>query len=114
MNANSKNRNTIVHIKAYCDEIEETILRFGDSFENYKDDKIYRNAVVMCVLQIGELVTHLSDDFKETHKQIPWKDLKILRNIAAHNYGSFSPKRTWIIAKEEIPILLDFCLMILE
>lgn len=68
----------------------------------------------MCILQIGELVTHLSEDFKTEYNQIPWKDLKTLRNIAAHNYGAFSPKRTWAIAKNEMPLLLDFCLMILE
>lgn len=68
----------------------------------------------MCILQIGELVTHLSDDFKATHHQMPWKELKILRNIAAHNYGSFSPKRTWNIATHEIPPLLEFCNKILK
>lgn len=109
MNWNTKDRNTLIHIKNYCLEITETINYFGDSFKEYQTNKIYRNATVMCVLQIGELVNHLSDEFKESNTEIPWKDFKVLRNIAAHNYGSFSAKRTWVIAKEEIPKLYEFC-----
>ena len=44
------------HIISYCDQIAETIRRFGDDYEVFAADCIYRNAAALCILQIGELV----------------------------------------------------------
>ncbi|WP_461252389.1 HepT-like ribonuclease domain-containing protein, partial [Treponema sp. R8-4-B8] len=47
----------------------------------------FKNAVAMCILQIGELTTHFSKDFLEHNKKVPWGNMKRMRNIAAHHYG---------------------------
>lgn len=70
----------------------------------------YRNAVALCVLQIGELVSVLSDDFKAEHSQIPWRDIKAMRNIVAHHYGSIDTEILWNTTLEDIPALEAFCL----
>lgn len=44
------------HIVSYCDQIAETIARFGNSSTIFSSDPIYRNAAALCILQIGELV----------------------------------------------------------
>ena len=31
----------------------------------------YRNVITMPILQIGELANHLSNEFKQTYRQIP-------------------------------------------
>ena len=51
-------------IAEYCQGIEDAQRRFG-SFENYLTDMHYRNAVCMCILQIGELASGLSEAFIE-------------------------------------------------
>lgn len=38
----------------------------------------------MCIIQIGELVSRLSDEFLEQHKYIPWHAIKSMRNLHAH------------------------------
>ena len=55
MHISDRDRSIIRRILEYCGEIDETVLRFGDSYEVFADDKIFRNAVTMCILQIGEL-----------------------------------------------------------
>lgn len=55
MDKAKKDLSIIEHILAYCTEIEQTVTRFGDTFESFEMDKIYRNAATMCILQIGEL-----------------------------------------------------------
>lgn len=52
-------------IVMYCNEISETIERFGNDIEIFRNDKIYVNAVAMPIMQIGELTNHLSEGFKE-------------------------------------------------
>ena len=59
-----RNISILEHIVSYCDQIEETVKRFGNDYELFANDTIYRNAAALCILQIGELVGKLSDDFR--------------------------------------------------
>lgn len=43
MDKAEKDLGIIEHILAYCTEIEQTVTRFGDTFESFETDKIYRN-----------------------------------------------------------------------
>ena len=38
-----KDLSIIEHILAYCGEIEQTVTRFGNTFESFEADQIYRN-----------------------------------------------------------------------
>ena len=44
----------IQHIKEYCETIEKTIERYGNSFEVYAADGDYQRSVSFSILQIGE------------------------------------------------------------
>lgn len=102
------------HILDYCCQIENTIARFGNDFEAFDNDQIYRNAVALCILQIGELVGILSENFKNTHASIPWVQIKKMRNIVAHRYGTVDSTITWSVMQEDIPALKEFCLAIMD
>ena len=68
----------------------------------------------MCILQIGELSSHLSEDFKAMYSDMPWQDIKRMRNIAAHRYGSFDVEVLWDTIVNDIPSLHDYCLEIIK
>ena len=102
------------HIVDYCDQISLAVEHFGDSFEIFDRDKVYRNSVSMCILQIGELVGILSDEFKSAHDNIPWTQIKKMRNIVAHRYGTVDSEITWQVVKEDIPNLRQFCEAVLS
>lgn len=72
MSIKNRNIDIIDHILNYCYQIDETRQRFGNNFDNFQADKIYQNAVCMCILQIGELSKYLTDDFKNLYSEIPW------------------------------------------
>ena len=109
MSAGERDNNILKHIIEYCDQIESTITRFGDDFETFDQDVIYRNAVSLCILQIGELVGILSDEFKQEHDNIPWTQIKKMRNIVAHRYGTVDVTITWDVIKDDIPDLRKYC-----
>lgn len=102
------------HILNYCNQIEETIQRFGSSYDVFVRDSIYRNAAAMCVLQIGELAGKLTDDFREEYSGAPWRQIKGMRNIVAHSYGTVDPETTWEILTEDIPALKGYCISIIN
>ena len=109
-----RNISILEHIVNYCDQIDETIRRFGNSYELFSTDAIFRNAAAMCVLQIGELSGKLTDDFREAHPGAPWRQIKGMRNIVAHNYGTVDSETTWEILTEDIPALKEYCVSIIH
>lgn len=109
-----RNISILEHMISYCDQIEETVKRFGNDYELFANDAIYRNAAALCILQIGELVGKLSDDFRAAHPGVPWRQIKAMRNIVAHSYGSVDPETTWEIITEDIPDLKRYCLEIIN
>ena len=110
MEMNERDRSILDHIVSYCADIEQAVARFGDSYAQFSADKEYRNACAMCVLQIGELSGHLSAEFRSAHSGIPWSEIKGLRNVMAHKYGSISVEAVWETIKRDIPELKASCL----
>ena len=98
------------HIRDYCDEIQKTIERYGNSFEIFDDDPDYQRSVSFCILQIGELSGRLSPEYRQaTASRIQWGPIKGMRNLVAHSYGSMSRDIIWETAVSDIPVLRDFC-----
>lgn len=104
-----RDHSILEHIVSYCDQIEQTVERFGDDYSVFQTDPIYRNAVALCILQIGELVGKLSETFRAQHAEIPWRQIKAMRNIVAHSYGTVDAEITWEVIRGDIPQLKAFC-----
>ena len=104
----SREYEILKHILAYCREIKETVARFGDSFELLQGDLDYKKSIAMSVLQIGELSTHLSEELRSEYPDVPWKDIRGMRNIVAHHYGKMDETILFEIAHQDIPELGSF------
>jgi uncharacterized protein with HEPN domain len=104
----------VERMKKYCDDILVCIERFGKSQESFSSDLAYQHACTMCLLQIGELANHLSDDFRGQHSNIHWRQIIDMRNIIAHDYGRIDLKLTWATIENDIPQLKECCVEILR
>lgn len=62
----------------------------------------------MCIVQIGENVGRLSDEFKEEHESMPWRDIKGMRNITTHKYDNLDIVILWNVLVDYIPELMDY------
>lgn len=114
MSPNERDYNILKHIIDYCEEIKTTVNRFGKNIDNFNADSVYRNSCALCILQIGELVGKLSNNFKEKYNKIAWKQIKAIRNIVAHSYGAIEAEITWEIIIDDIPNLKKYCLKIIN
>ena len=63
-------------------------------------------ACVFNLSQIGELVRHLDRDFIEQHSNIPWAQMRGLRNRIIHDYEGVNLMLVWEIIKYDIPTLI--------
>jgi len=106
---NNRDISILTYILNYCTQINDTKSEFNNSKDRFDDSATFRNAICLCLLQIGELVSILSDDFKNDNTDMQWKEIKLLRNIVAHRYGHVDYDIIWDICLTDIPEMIDFC-----
>ena len=111
---NDRNADILEHIIRYCKEIMDARERFGNTLEELQSDIHFRNSVAMCILQIGELAGHFSDDFKAQYNKVPWQKIKGMRNITAHHYGKIDTNILFTTISERIPELHIYCENLLQ
>lgn len=98
----------------YCEEIEFAHKEYNHLFEVFDANPTYRNSVSLCLMQIGELSNKLSDEFKENNNSIPWKAIRGMRNVVAHEYGNIDTVTVWETADSDIQDLKQFCIEVLK
>jgi uncharacterized protein with HEPN domain len=109
MDSNQRNSEILKKIVEYCDRIDATKARYGNSLETLENDYDYTSSTAMSILQIGELTTRLTTGFKKKYGGVPWQDIKAMRNIAAHHYGQFRLHYLWSTMNVDIAPLRDYC-----
>jgi len=77
----------------------------GMTFSEYERNSMAQKAVVMSIINIGELSKAYSDAFRAQYAHIPWKQIQAMRNIAAHQYGSINQTMVWDTITTSIPDL---------
>lgn len=111
---NQKDRLILQKIKQYCNDVEKLIARFGDGYKIYESDFAYQYACSMCIIQIGELTAQLSEEIKATYQDVPWQQIKSMRNLFAHDYARVDHEIVWETLKDNIPELEKKCGDILD
>lgn len=104
------------HIYEHCLIISEYLGEANiTELDGFLSNRIVQDAVLMRLLAMGELTTHLSDDFKSKHLiAVDWRNLKQLRNVIAHRYGSIQYDVIWDIVQNDVPEIEKFCKKIFE
>lgn len=114
MKISERDFSIIEKIYNYCCEIDEAHNEYNKSFTSFQNNSVYRNAVCLCLMQIGELSNHLSDEFKAEYSNIPWRAIRGMRNVVAHEYGHIDVETVWETADNGTTELADFCKSIID
>ena len=96
------------HDQVYLQHIREAASRIREYVEGideatFKKSHIVQDAVIRQIEIIGEAAKNLSPNFRNSHPQIPWRDLAGMRDKLIHGYFGVDLDRVWITAQEEIP-----------
>ena len=87
----------------HCDEISQMCRNHSDSKEEFESNIEFQYACGMCIVQIGELVSRLDEEFMYSFPDVPWRQLKGLRNIYAHDYERIDNDMIWETVTVDIP-----------
>jgi uncharacterized protein with HEPN domain len=97
-------RKPSVIIKDILNCIEHIQLYVGNlTFDEFSTNFIVIEACLYNIQVIGEAVSKIPDDIKETEKQIPWQLIKGMRNRLIHEYFGTDLQLVWNVIKNELP-----------
>ena len=54
---------------------------------------------------IGEAANMLTTDFRDSHQDIPWRQIIDMRNVLVHGYYNTSPLFVWETYTNDLPFL---------
>jgi len=86
----------------------QKIVRYveGLTFEDFaRDDKTF-DAVIRQLTVLGEAASHVPDEIIAGTPEIPWFELRGMRNIVVHEYFGINKEIVWRTATKNIPELL--------
>ena len=78
----------------------------GVGLDVYQRDRKLQLAVERAVEIIGEAAGRVSDEFRNAHPEIPWRNMIAQRNVLAHEYGEIKLERMWLLVTEHLPALI--------
>ena len=82
----------------------------GMAKDDFLADKRTQQAVIMSLIIIGEAVTKVMDryaEFAQAHGQVPWRNMRGMRNRIAHGYFDINLDVVWETVQEWLPALLQ-------
>lgn len=78
----------------------------GLTFDQFCLSKITHSAVERRLEVLGEAAGRVSEAFQTEHQEISWKEIKGIRVVLAHRYGTVDLSRLWQAAIKELPELI--------
>ncbi len=75
-------------------------------FPEYVRNRTLQLATERAIEIIGEAARSVSEPFRESHPEIPWRKIVAQRHVIAHHYGAIQHDRLWRVVTVHIPELI--------
>ncbi|MGK7880742.1 MAG: DUF86 domain-containing protein [Crocosphaera sp.] len=101
----SKDNEIILDIIKAC----RLILSFTNNVNKseFLEDEKTQSSVLYQIIIIGEGVNRLSETFKNQYSEIPFSQIKGMRNRVTHEYKEVDIEIVWQATQKDIPNLLN-------
>jgi uncharacterized protein with HEPN domain len=77
----------------------------GLDYGTWKKDRKTIDAVIRNIEIIGEAASHVPANIQEKYSDIPWYEMKGMRNILIHEYFGVDTDVLWRTIQEDLPSL---------
>ena len=65
------------------------------------------DAVSFCFGVIGEAARHIPEDVVAANPDLPWPEMRAMRNVVVHEYFGVTQETLWKTAREDLPALVE-------
>ena len=76
------------------------------SESSFADDEWTVDAVLRNLAVIGEAARHVPDEIVKRHAEMPWDEMRDMRNIVIHEYFGVDLEIVWKTIQDDLPPLL--------
>ena len=105
------NENRLPDYLEHMQQAAEDACAFVDGLDkaDFLEDKRTQQAVIMSLIIIGEAATKVMEnyaEFMQVHPEIPWRNMRGMRNRIAHGYFDINLDVVWETMQMALPELL--------
>jgi len=81
-------------------------VKTGDR-HRFEEDEVLQSAVLRWFEIIGEASRGLTDQFRDEHSEVPWREVFGMRNRVTHGYFDIDLDVVWNTIMNDLPALED-------
>ena len=97
-----------VILQKIISEIDVGVQMLGEnSLEAFLQNEILKRAIGMTVINIGELIKNVTDEMRDLHPEVPWRQVAGFRDITAHKYQTLRMEDVYQVVEEDFPVLKE-------
>ena len=94
----------IRHILEAVTKIQQYVQ--GMDFIEFCGDSKTVDAVVRNLFILGEATRHIPPEIEEAYPEVPWVEMRAMRNIVAHEYDRVDMGLVWDTIRTDLPPLV--------
>ena len=86
----------------------ENVLTYCEGFDQaaFESTQLNYDATLRNLELVGEAATHIPDDVRDAHADIPWRLVIATRNRLIHGYLGIDNDTLWSIISDDVPALV--------
>src|SRR6185436_12599057 len=73
---------------------------------SFIDSSRDQDAILRQLTIVGEAAKRVSDEFRKTHPEVPWRRVAGFRDVVVHDYFKMDLEEVWRIVQEDVPALI--------
>lgn len=110
-----KKSDDLSYIKDIIDAIDRiNIYTEGVTKSTFFEHLMMQDATMHQIEIIGEASNQISDTFRDVHPDLPWMEMRAIRNKIVHDYRGIELEIIWDTVKNNLPGLKDQIKSLLE
>lgn len=102
----------LIQINKHCIRIINKISNI--SLKEFKSNIDLYEIICFNIFQIGELAKGLSTNFVDSYNEIPWKEIKGMRDRIGHGYDTINLEIVYRTAVYDVNELSKYCLKLIK
>jgi len=97
-----------IRVQDILDAIERVRRHVSDhDLARFTENELVVDAVSYCFGIIGEAARHVPDEIVAAHPELPWAEMRAMRNVVVHEYFGVTLETLWKTASEDLPGLVE-------
>jgi len=103
----AEERDARLYLADIRDAVEKILRYTSGGRREFFADPMLQDAVIRNVEVMGEAARKVSDETRQVHPEIPWRQMVATRDRVIHGYFTVDLEIVWEIVETELPGLRD-------